>query len=172
MLTALAQHPDGLTKAQVLLHTSYRSSGPVSKAFADLTREGWVEPDSRNGLRITRSGVAALGDYESLPLGTALRAYLLEGSKLSTMEKALLRAICDAYPSPLAKGEVLTRVGYASSGPVSKAFARLVRYGYVASAGRSELRASDDLFKRGGPCDVWPQSGQTDRKFCVDSTWL
>jgi hypothetical protein len=45
MLTALAQHPGGLTKRQVLIHTSYAASGPVSTAFADLSRAGYVEAD-------------------------------------------------------------------------------------------------------------------------------
>lgn len=145
MLTALAQHPEGLTKGQILLHTSYASSGPVSKAFAELARNGWTNGD-RAKLTITGAGVKALGSYEPLPTGDALREQLLSGNKLSVMERALFRVICDEYPDAIAKGEILRKAQYASSGPVSRAFARLVKYGYVIQSGRGELRAAREMF--------------------------
>jgi uncharacterized protein len=144
MLTALAQHPAGLTKAQVLVHTSYASSGPVSTAFADLAKAGYVTPG--NFLKITDAGIAALGDYDPLPLGDELRHWLLEGDKLSTMEKALLRAVCDVHPSPISKGDILKLAGYASSGPVSSAFAKLSAYNYVIPQGQTMLKAAEQLF--------------------------
>lgn len=145
MLTALAQHPEGLTKGQILLHTSYASSGPVSKAFADLARNGWTNGD-RAKLVITDAGVKALGSYDPLPTGDALREQLISGSKLSVMERALFRVICDEYPDAISKGEILRKAQYASSGPVSRAFARLVKYGYVVQSGRGELRAAKEMF--------------------------
>jgi hypothetical protein len=145
ILTALAQHPDGLSKAQILLHADYAASGKVSSAFATLTRQGLIEA-SGGTQRVTRMGLAALGDYQPLPVGDALREYLLGGTKLSVMEKALLRAVCDAYPGTVRKGEVLTAAGYAASGKVSSAFARLTRFGYVVRAGAGALRANDALF--------------------------
>jgi hypothetical protein len=145
MLTALAQHPDGLTKKQILVHTGYASSGPVSTAFANLAREGWVAADGYR-LRLTIPGHAALGDYEPLPVGDELRAWLLSGDKLSGMEKALLAQICDAYPEAIRKGDVLEKAQYASSGPVSTAFAKLVAYHYAIPQGASMLKAADELF--------------------------
>lgn len=145
-LTALAQHRDGLTKGQILVHTTYRSSGPVSGCFAELLRNGWVIAMGQK-LAITEAGVKALGEYQPLPVGADLRAHLLNGSKCSTMEKAMLKALFDAYPGPMPKGEVLRVTGYASSGPVSGAFARLVALGYAVPAGRSTLRAAEDLFR-------------------------
>ncbi|HXG70576.1 MAG TPA: DUF87 domain-containing protein [Gemmatimonadaceae bacterium] len=145
MLTALAQHPDGLSKKKILIHTGYASSGPVSTAFADMVRAGWVESIG-HGLRITDVGVAALGSYEPLPVGDDLREWLLSGDKLSGMERALLRAICGAYPEQIRKGAVLEQAGYASSGPVSSAFAKLVGLGYVNPAGPALLKAADELF--------------------------
>ncbi len=146
MLTALAQHPDGLAKRQMLIHTGYRSSGPVSTCFAELAREGWVE-SSGSLLRITSAGLAALGPFDPLPTGAALREHLLAGDKCSTMEKAILRVLFDAYPAAATKGRILEASGYKSSGPVSSAFARLVALGYAVQSGRSELRASEDLFQ-------------------------
>jgi len=50
------------------------------------------------------------------------------------------------WPEPVTKGTILSEAGYASSGPVSKVFARLVRIGYATKTGSSLLRASDDFF--------------------------
>jgi hypothetical protein len=146
MLTALAQHRNGLTKGQVRIHTGYRDSGPVSSCFADLASNGWTE--MRGGLLfITPAGQKALGSFEPLPRGHALREHLLNGgSRLSTMEKALLSKLFDAYPMSISKGKVRELAGYADSGPVSSAFAKLTALGYAVKAGR-ELKAAEELFE-------------------------
>ena len=146
MLTALAQHPEGLTKGQILVHTGYRSSGPVSSCFADLLRAGWAQSVASARLQITEHGLNALGPYTPLPTGEALRDFLLSGTKVTTMEKAMLRVLFEEYPQPIAKGQILERTNYASSGPVSSAFARLVALGYAVPAERGALRASEELF--------------------------
>ena len=70
----------------------------------------------------------------------------MNGNKLSGMEKKLMRAARAVYPETISKGEMLTQAEYASSGPTSKAFARLVRYGYLVAHGSSRLSASPVLF--------------------------
>jgi hypothetical protein len=144
VLTALAQHPKGLSKNLILLHAGYRSSGGVSAAFAALQRGMLVEPNGAGGVRITDAGKTALGDYQPLPVGSALLEWLYSGNKLSKLEKALLRAICDAG-QPIAKGVILERAGYKSSGGVSAAFARLVRFGYAKSVGAGKLEMAKEL---------------------------
>lgn len=145
-VAALAQHPNGLSKGKVLVHTGYRSSGPVSKCFAELSRNGWIQSDALR-LRITKAGLDALGPFDPLPVGAELRAHLLNGSKLSPMEKKMLRVIFDAYPNAIGKGRVLEQTSYASSGPVSKAFAHLVALGYATKDGRGALRAAEIMFE-------------------------
>jgi len=81
-----------------------------------------------------------------LPLGDDLRDWLLSGDKLSTMEKSLLGAICAAYPHAIRKGEVLEKTGYASSGPVSSAFAKLVAHNHAVPQGAAMLKAAGELF--------------------------
>lgn len=145
ILTALAQHPAGLSKGQILVHTGYRSSGPVSACFAELARNGWI--DASGLVTITRAGLAALGTYEPLPVGDELRESLLNGnSRLKPMEKKLLRVVCEAYPDSIGKGRVLEQTTYASSGPVSAAFAHLVALGYCQKDGRGALKAARELF--------------------------
>ena len=145
MLAALAQHPDGLTKGQILVHTGYRSSGPVSACFAELARQGWTEP-AGDRLRISQAGMVALGPFEPLPVGAALREHLLNGSKCSGMEKAMLKVLFNAYPDAVSKGDIIGIAGYKSSGPVSAAFARMVALGYAVQSGRGRLTAAKELF--------------------------
>lgn len=145
MLMALAQHPDGLTKPQILLHAGYASSGPVSTSFADILKKGWAGT-SGSRLVITEDGTTELGDFDPLPTGSDLLDFLLTGNKLDKLEKALLKTCCDVYPEEISKSEILDRARYKSSGPVSTAFAKLVRYTYLVSSGRSMLRASEALF--------------------------
>lgn len=143
MLTALAQRGT-LTKGQILLFTGYRSSGPVSKAFAALTREGLIESDG-NRVQITGAGRDALGDYMPLPTGAALRQHILGES--SQMERAFLDVLFSVYPKSIAKGVLLERTGYKSSGPVSKVFAKIAAINYAVKVGGGMLKASDDLFE-------------------------
>ncbi len=147
MLTALAQHPAGLTKRQIRVHTGYADSGPVSKTFAWLLAEGYV---AQLGpvLQITPAGVAVLGTYDPLPIGDDLRAWLLEGPKLTPMEKRLLSVICGAYPHGIRKKDARDAAAYADSGPVSAAFAKLVAYNYAVPEGTGVLKAAPELFTR------------------------
>lgn len=132
ILIALAQHPEGLTKPQILLHSGYRASGKVSAAFAELGRVGLVEAAGQ-GLKITSDGKNRLGEYEELPVGDELREFLLKGDKLGRVEKALLKVICDGYPEAVPKREIIEKSGYQPSGKISAGFARLVRYGYAVN---------------------------------------
>lgn len=142
-LTALAQHPDGLSKAQVLTHTTYASSGPTSAAFAELARDGLIAVD-RNMVTITDAGLGKLGPFEPLPVGVELREHLLR--TLPKMEATLLGVVFEHHPATVGKGEILNRAGYSSSGPTSAAFARLTRLGYVVRRGNG-LHAAPEMFE-------------------------
>jgi uncharacterized protein len=145
VLTALAQHPNGLTKPKLLLHADYAAGGATSRCFAKLCGDGWAT--SVNGIMtITKMGEWMLGDFDPLPLGTALRRQVLDGSRLSVMEKKILATICDAFPGPLRRGEAVERSGYAAGGATSRALARIIAMDYVETAGRGEVVAAKELF--------------------------
>lgn len=143
ILTSLAQHPDGLRKNQILTHAGYAAGGKVSSAFAELLRNGYIIGSGT--LYITEGGKSALGPYDPLPTGKALRAFLLNGGKLNTLEKALLRVVCEEDGFPIRKTDILERAKYAPGGKVSSAFAKLVRLGYVRGTGAGSLSMSDQL---------------------------
>ncbi|HSX22294.1 MAG TPA: DUF87 domain-containing protein [Gaiellaceae bacterium] len=143
MLIALAQHPRGLTRKQVLIFSGYRHSGTTTKAFARLLAEGLAQ--SSQGLMVaTPEGLRALGDYEPLPIGDELRAQLLNGGgDLSAMEKEILRRACEAYPQAIDRTSA--RGDYAHSGSTTKSFARLIAMNYVKKV-RGGVLAAEELF--------------------------
>lgn len=148
MLTVLAQAGKSLSKKQIRVRTGYRDSGPVSKAFAELLREGWAVMNG-TGLYLTDGGRSALGDYEVRPTGIALRTALVNGSvgKLNGMERKFMDVLVRAYPAEIPKADLRERCGYADSGPVSKAFAHLVALDYALAVGKGALKVSDELFE-------------------------
>lgn len=146
ILTVMAQHPDGLSKGQILVHANYRSSGDTSAAFADLTRRGWITSNFGSGVAITSLGVEALGPYDALPTGRELRKKLLAGDKLSRVEKAILECLFSHHPQSVSKGDILREANYKSSGDTSAAFAKLTKLGYVNKAAGGHLVAGRDLF--------------------------
>ncbi len=146
ILIALAQHPNGVTRGQVLLHAGYRASGDVSVAFADLARRDFIySTDDRDSAKlfITASGEQILGPYDPLPTGAELLARLLSDGKLSKVQKAMLKIISESG-EPLSRGEIVQRSGYKPSGDVSVAFGRLVAYGYAVDVA-GKLKLAEEL---------------------------
>lgn len=146
LMTVLAERKDrALTKPQILTWADYASSGPTSKAFAEMVRRGYVESLDRSRLQINRAGLDWLGQYTPLPVGRDLRDKVLR--EANQMERSILTVIFNAHPEPIAKPDILQQARYASSGPTSKAFAKFVRLGYAVPTGRSMLVAGDELFE-------------------------
>lgn len=142
LLTALAQHPDGLTRQQVLIFAGYRASGDISTTFATFNESGWIH-SAGGRMTITDAGLAALGDFEPLPMGEALRTRILTDAR--PMERAILSVLFDVYPNAISRGDLLERAGYKPSGDISTFLAKMNTMGYVVT-GRGELRASENLF--------------------------
>jgi len=143
MLAALAQHPRGLTRKQVLIFSGYRHSGTTTSAFARLIADGFAVSGA-GLLTATSAGLSKLGDYDPLPTGDALRTQLLNGSgDLSQMEKEILRRVCDAYPEIVDR--TTARGNYAHSGSTTSAFARLIAMNYVKKV-RGGVLAAEELF--------------------------
>lgn len=145
-LTILAQYdPEPLSKNRILALTEYAASGPVSKEFASLVRDGHAELTAA-GMHITSLGKTVLGEWTPLPTGEELRQNVMNGNRLNTMEKRFIQLLFNSHPNARSKKELLDETGYAASGPVSKAFARLVRLEFAVQDGPSMLRSHDNFF--------------------------
>jgi hypothetical protein len=143
LLTALAQHPDGLTKSQACTYAGYVPSGTTADSFARFTASGWMESNGGGLFLITGSGHAALGSFDPLPVGDALRERMV--SEAGPCEASILEALFNVYPAPKSKAELCQAAGYVPSGTTADVFAKLTRLGWMVKE-RGGFRASEDLY--------------------------
>ena len=143
VLNALAQYPQGRTKAQVAILTGYAvNGGGFNNAISSMRSSGYLE-GNQDRLVITESGMAALGAYDPLPSGEALLRYWY--GRLGKAERGALAALVQVYPETLTKAAVAQNAGYeANGGGFNNALSRLRTIELIS--GRGELRASEQLF--------------------------
>jgi uncharacterized protein len=144
ILIALAQRPQGLSMRQLGVRAGLSSrSGTFSTYLSRARRKGWIEGRSQQ-IKITESGRAALGHYESLPTGRALLDYWIAQLGQGGITRLLI-AVWSAHPQPLSLASAAAEAGLAAgSGTFSTYVSRLRALELVH--GRGELRASDELF--------------------------
>jgi uncharacterized protein len=90
----------------------------------------------------TDAGVAALGDFEPLPTGDALRQYWL--TRLTGGEQVILRALVTQYPNPVDRETLSESTGYTRSSRNTYLQRLGARKLIVIEGGR--VRASEELF--------------------------
>lgn len=81
------------------------SGGGFRNALGALRPAGYI--DGRDPIVITNEGVNAVGSYEPLPTGSALREHWL--GQLKKAEREILTVVLDAYPDPLSPVEIAGR---------------------------------------------------------------
>lgn len=113
ILTALATHgPKNRTQTAVLSRYS-ADGGSFRSALGALRSAAYVA--DRNGLiEITPEGLAALGPYEKLPTGRALREWWM--SNLPLAQRTILGVVLDHWPRVMSKEEIAERSNYSADG--------------------------------------------------------
>jgi uncharacterized protein len=141
ILTAVAQYSDvGVDHDQLAVLTGYKKTSR-QEYLRRLYQRGYVE--LRNGrICATGGGVTALGDFEPLPVGDALRDYWL--ARLSGGEKTILEVLCGAYPNGMEYAELEAATGYKKTSR-QEYVRRLIARRLVITAGGA-ARASEELF--------------------------
>jgi hypothetical protein len=144
MLIALAQRPQGMSDKQLGVRAQLSSkSGTFTTYLGNGRSAGWIEGDKHH-LRITDTGLEALGDYEPLPEGEALLNYWL-GHLGNSGASRMLAALAEAYPNALTKDELGERAGLsAASGTFTTYLGNLRTLELIE--GKGEIRASEELF--------------------------
>lgn len=143
-MTALAQQARPLTRNQVAIFAGYSAtSRHVDNTLASLRARGLVEGGS-DGIAITREGLAALGHYDPLPTGRALREYWVH--ELDMAAGKFLNVICDAYPAALTRDEIAERAEYSTTSRHVDNTLAVLRARELVIGGRAAIRASDNLF--------------------------
>ncbi len=143
ILTVLAQYQGpGRTKRQVAILAGYAiKGGAFANYLGSLRSKGYIE--GRDLLRITDSGLAALGSYEPLPAGRDLLEHWLR--QLGRAERLILQTLADVFPAALTKENLGASTGYEpSGGGFANAIGKLRTLELIE--GHGELRASEELF--------------------------
>lgn len=144
ILAALAQYPDGRTKKQLGILCVYSTKGGrFNNILGALRSAGYIE--GKDTVRITDTGLAALGEWTPLPQGAELLEYWRQ--QLQPSEAKVLDVIADAHPRALTKEQVAaaTEPPYEpSGGRFNNILGKLRTLGLIE--GRGDIRASEDLF--------------------------
>ena len=135
-MSVLVQYPAGRSRAQLAILTKYAlHGGGFLNALGSLRTKELIE--GRDPYQITESGRQAIGVWEVLPTGSALREHWI--TKLSKAERLIIQALAAGYPQPLSKAEVARVTGYEmSGGGFGNALGRLRTLELIA--GTHELR--------------------------------
>jgi CRP-like cAMP-binding protein len=111
VLTAIAQHRDGVSREQLTVLTGYTRSSR-NTYIQRLKAAGLVDGDET--LTATPAGIAELGpDFAPLPTGYALQKYWLE--RLSGGERTLLQVLCEHHPKPVTRDDLSKLTDYTRS---------------------------------------------------------
>lgn len=141
ILTAIAQHPKGVTREQLTVLTGYKRSSRTTY-LQRLRSAGLIEQDG-DRLIATPAGRAELGpDFEKLPTGRALLAHHLE--TLPGGERLVLDAVARQYPEPITHHTLRAITGYQRSSLGT--YLQRLRARQLVSTDRGAVRASEELF--------------------------
>lgn len=145
ILIALAQR-QGLTNRQIGVRAGLSSgSGTFATYMGKARSEGWIT-DEGDKRYVTEAGVAALGDYEPLPSGSALLNYWLAHQGNSGAAR-MLTALAQVYPDALTNEQIGEAAGISHvSGTFATYMGKLRTLELIQSAGRGLSKASDELF--------------------------
>lgn len=145
ILTAIAQHDDGVTREQLTVLTGYKRSS--RDTYLQRLRAAELFEQQGDRLHATGAGIAALGsDFEPLPTGDALREHWLE--RLGGGERTILAALIEAYPEAIDRTALDETTGYKRSSRDTY-LQRLAVRRLITVEGRGEVRASATLFGGG-----------------------
>jgi hypothetical protein len=142
VLTAIAQHPNGVTREQLTVLTGYKRS--TRDSYLQRMREKHMVNTDGATIIVTAIGLSALGDdFEPLPTGDALQKHWL--AKLPEGESRILGQLCAAYPDSVSRDEIGHVHGYARSSRDAY-LQRLKARQLIAVVDRGSVRAAAHLF--------------------------
>lgn len=144
MLVALAQNPDGLAERKLALVTGMGRNGGTYRTYrAKLRSAGYIEGGGP-GLRISDTGLQALGDYEPLPTGEALLDHWRRELGDTGMRK-MFDALAEVFPESLSPAELASRCAMEPGGGTFRTYRAKLRTLELIDVAGGELRLSREL---------------------------
>ncbi len=142
VLTAIAQHRDGVTREQLSVLTGYKRSS--RDTYLQKLMASTLVAQAGEVVGVTAAGLEALGsDFEPLPTGEALRQHWL--ARLPGGERRIFEILIDAYPNAVEREAIGDRTGYKRSSRdtyLQKLSARRL----IVATSRGPIVASETLF--------------------------
>lgn len=144
MMIALAQNPGGLSHRKLAILSDVKRGGSTWRAaMAALRRDHQID-ESGDYAVLNQAGIRALGKYEPLPTGDALRDYWR--SKMGNATRlAVFDAIISAYPRTISAAQVARYASVELGGSTWRSHMAYLR-GLELVSGSAEIRASEELF--------------------------
>lgn len=140
ILTCIAQDGRGVTTENIAVLTGYKATSR-RVYLNNLTRKGFAEKQGA-AFYPTQAGIAALGEFEPLPTGPALREYWLE--KLGEGEAKIFRVICEIFPASVSKEYLAEKTGYKATS--IRVYSNNLVVRKLATKEHGQLKAANDLF--------------------------
>jgi len=111
VLTVIAQNPNGVLRPNITVSTGYKKSS--RDTYIQRLRERGAIAEHGGRIHATEAGVAALGHFDALPTGDALRCHVLE--TLPEGERAVLEYVAKFYPREVERDPIGESTGYKKS---------------------------------------------------------
>jgi hypothetical protein len=140
VLTAIAQHREGVTREQLTVLTGYKRS--TRDAYIQRLRERALIEDGTI-IRATAAGAATLGSsFKPLPTGRALLEHWMQ--RLPEGERRVLDIVVRGWPDRVDREVISKETGYARSS--RDAYLQRLGARQLVITERGNVRASDTLF--------------------------
>jgi len=141
VLTAIAQHRDGVTREQLTVLTGYKRSS--RDTYLQRLKERGLVHVGPSEIVTTGDGVIALGpDFEPLPKGRALRDHWME--RLPEGERRILDVLVQAYPHTVSREIVSDATEYKRSS--RDTYVQRLKSRRLITTNSDGIRASEELF--------------------------
>lgn len=140
VMTVIAQYPAGVSRRQISIITRHAAS-TRNRLIYELKSLGCVG-EQGDLIVPTETGIAALGNFEPLPTGAALRAHWYR--ELPEGNRRVLEVVCKSYPKAVSRDAISDATGHATS-TRNRLIYELAARQLVETEG-SMIRASRELF--------------------------
>jgi hypothetical protein len=144
VLTVLAQYGP-CSSSRLALLSGYSYSGGFRNILSALRTAGLITGQNTETMSITDEGLA-LGPFDELPTGEALRQHWLNFKQFGTGERKVLQALLD-NPDGLDAQQLCSVTDYEYSGGFRNILSALRAAGVLVGKNGQVMRASDELLR-------------------------
>lgn len=144
ILGVLVQYHEGCSIGKISLLAGYKQSGSFMSTLSSLRTQGYLTGNNSEMMRITSSGIDALGDFKALPTGAELAAYWLRHPSFGLCERKILEAVLSSGDG-LTLEEICEKTGYSASGSFMSSLSSLRTAGVLVGKNSERMRADESL---------------------------